>query len=65
MAETRNRRIKCLTLKKICIDVSSEELDGPDPKLYPKGEVVLLNPMQYEHYVRKNCVTRDLPLGEE
>lgn len=64
MAEERTRRIKCLTLNRICIDISVDDLSGVNAKRIEANEIVMLSAMQYEHYARNKCVTKDLPLDE-
>ncbi len=64
MSEERVRGVKVLTLRKICCDPDVNEIDGPNPKMIPKDEVVTLPPILVEHYSRHKCVTRDLPVEE-
>jgi hypothetical protein len=65
MAEERIRREKCYTLRKIKIDNEVDGLDGPNPKLFQPGTVVMLSNLQYTHYSRAKCVTKDIPEGAE
>ena len=64
MSEERTRRVKCYVLKPIYLDPNQEDFSGDAAKI-AKGQTVLLSNVQYEHYRRHNCVTKDLPLEGE
>ncbi|HIO02145.1 MAG TPA: hypothetical protein EYN14_09345 [Alphaproteobacteria bacterium] len=65
MSEQRIRREKVLVLRNIYCDNETDSLDGPNPKKFKKGEVIVLPPVLLAHYSRHGCVTRDLPILED
>lgn len=64
---SRSRRIKCFTKKPIYLVPGEADLGG-DPKLVkkaPAGKAVLLTDLQYQHFQRNGCVTKDVPEDAE
>ncbi len=62
-----SRRVKVYVKSNIYLVPGEEGLSGDQDMVrkIPKGKAALISPLQYEHFNRNGCVTKDIPESAE